>query len=72
MPKFPSRIARAAAVVALFFIFASPARAEELEVTYTSSHVGVEIFEFNTLDGSYDGLGADGQGEIVFPLSYDS
>ena len=72
MPKFPSRIARAAAVVALFFIFAPPARAEELEVTYTSSHVGAEIFEFNTLDGSYDGLGPDGQGEIVFPLSYDS
>ena len=72
MPRFPSRIARAAAAVALFVIFAPPARAEELEVTYTSSHVGAEIFEFNTLDGSYDGLGADGQGEIVFPLSYDS
>ena len=70
MPKFPSRIARAAAVVALFFI--PPTRAEELEVTYTSSHVGAEIFEFNTLDGSYDGLDADGEGEIVFPLSYDS
>src|SRR3984957_11846688 len=72
MPRFPLRIARAAAAVALFFTFAPPARAEELEVTYTSSHVGAEIFEFNTLDGSYDGLGADGQGEIVFPLSYDS
>jgi hypothetical protein len=63
---------RAATVVALLSVFAFGVRAEELEVTYTSSHAGAEIFEFNTLDGSYDGLGVDGQGEIVFPLSYDS
>jgi hypothetical protein len=72
MPKLSSHIACAATAVALLSVFAFAARAEELEVTYTSSHVGAEIFEFNTLDGSYDGLGADGQGEIIFPLSYDS
>ena len=71
MPKFSSHIA-CATVCALWSVFAFAARAEELEVSYTSSYVGTEIFEFNTLDGSYDGLGVDGQGEIVFPLSYDS
>ena len=47
MPKFPSRIARAAAVVALFSAFA-PARADVLLVTYTSGYVGTEIFKFDT------------------------
>src|ERR1700733_1638524 len=71
MPKFSPHIA-CATVFALLSVFAFAVRAEELEVSYTSSYVGTEIFEFNTLDGSYDGLGVDGQGEIVFPLSYDS
>jgi hypothetical protein len=69
MPKFPSRIACAAAVVALFSAFA-PARAEVLLVTYTSGYVGTEIFKFDTLDGS--GVPGYGDSEISFPLSYDS
>ena len=69
MPKFPSRIACAAAVVALFSAFA-PARAELLQVTYTSGYVGTEIFKFNTLDGS--GVPGYGDSEIEFPLLYDS
>ena len=69
MPKFPPRIACAAAVVALFFVFA-PARAALLLVTYTSGNVGTEIFKFNTLDGS--GVPGDGDSEISFPLLYDS
>lgn len=68
MPKFPSRIACAAAVVALFSAFA-PARAELLQVTYTSGYVGTEIFKFNTLDGS--GVPGYGDSEISFPLLYD-
>jgi hypothetical protein len=69
MPKFPSRIACAAAVVALFSTFA-PARAELLLVTYTSSYVGTEIFKFNTNDGS--GVPGYDDSEISFPLLYDS
>src|ERR1700733_10170876 len=69
MPKFPSRIACAAAVVALFSTFA-PARAELLLVTYTSGYVGTEIFKFDTLAGS--GVPGYGDSEISFPLLYDS
>jgi hypothetical protein len=69
MPKFPSRIACAAAVVALFSAFA-PAQAELLLVTYTSGYVGTEIFKFDTLDGS--GVPGYGDSEISFPLLYDS
>jgi hypothetical protein len=69
MPKLPSRIACAAAVVALFSVFA-PARAELLLVTYTSGYVGTEIFKFDTLDGS--GVPGFGDSEISFPLLYDS
>jgi hypothetical protein len=69
MPKFPSRIACAAAVVALFSAFA-PARAELLLVTYTSSYVGTQIFKFDTLDGA--GVPGYGDSEISFPLLYDS
>jgi len=70
MPKFPPRIACAAAVVALFSAFAPAARAELLLVTYTSGYVGTEIFKFNTLDGS--GVPGFGDSEISFPLLYDS
>jgi hypothetical protein len=70
MPKSPSRVAYAATVVALISAFAFAARAEELEVTYTSGHVGTEIFKFNTLDGY--GVPGCGDSEISFPLLYDS
>ena len=69
MPKFPSRIACAAAVTALVATFV-PARAELLLVTYTSSYVGTEIFKFDTLNGS--GVPGYGDSEISFPLLYDS
>ena len=70
MPKFPSRIACAATLVALFSAFAPAARAELLLVTYTSSYVGTEIFKFDTLDGS--GVPGYGDSEISFPLLSDS
>jgi len=72
MPSLFWRLVRAAAMVALAAALASAAAADLLEVTYTSTYVGTETFEFNTSDGSYDGLGVDGKGEIVFPLLYDS
>jgi hypothetical protein len=70
MPKFLSHIASAAAAVALFSTFAASPRAEVLMVTYTSSYVGTEIFEFNTDDGSE--VPGYGDTEISFPLLYDS
>ena len=70
MPRFPSRIASAAPVVALFSAFAPAARAELLSVTYTSGYVGMEIFKFDTLDGS--GVPGFGDSEISFPLLHDS
>ena len=39
-------------------------------MTYTGSHVGTEIFKFNTLDGS--GVPGYGDSEVSFPLLYDS
>lgn len=69
MPKFLSHIACAATAIALFSAFA-PAGAEVLLVTYTSSYVGKEVFEFNTLDGS--DVPGYGDSEISFPLLYDS
>src|ERR1700722_9872885 len=68
MPKSPFRIACAAAVTALFA--APAAQAELLLVTYTSGHVGTEIFKFDTLDGS--AVAGFGDSEISFPLLYDS
>jgi hypothetical protein len=70
MPKFRSRIACAAAVVALLCALTPAARAELLLVTYTSHYVGTEIFKFDTLDGS--GVPGFGDSEISFPLLYDS
>jgi hypothetical protein len=70
MPKFPSGIACAATLVALFSAFAPAAQAELLLVTYTSGYVGTEIFKFDTLDGS--GVPGYGDSEISFPLLYDS
>jgi hypothetical protein len=70
MPKFFSRIACAAAAVALSVTFAASPRAEVLMVTYTSIYVGTEIFEFNTEDGSE--VPGYGDTEISFPLLYDS
>src|SRR5271170_3431400 len=69
MPKFLSPIAFAATAIALFSAFA-PAGAAVLLVTYTSSFVGTEIFEFNTADGSE--VSGFGDSEISFPLLYDS
>ncbi len=68
MLKFPSRAARAAA--AFICAFAPAARAELLQVTYTSQYVGTEIFKFDTLDGS--SVPGYGDSEIAFPLLYDS
>jgi hypothetical protein len=68
MPKSPFRIACAAAIATLFA--APAAQAELLLVTYTSSYVGTEIFEFNTLDGS--AVPGFGDSEISFPLLFDS
>jgi hypothetical protein len=52
MPSLFSRLVRVAAMVALVAAFAPAAGAAVLMVTYTSSYVGTEIFEFNTDDGS--------------------
>jgi hypothetical protein len=70
MPKILTHIACAAAAVALFSTFAPAARAEVLMVTYTSTYVGTEIFEFNTADGSE--VPGYGDTELTFPLIYDS
>jgi hypothetical protein len=70
MPSLFSRLVRVAAMVALVAAFAPAAGAEVLMVTYTSSYVGTEIFEFNTDDGSE--VPGYGDTEISFPLIYDS
>jgi hypothetical protein len=70
MPRFRFPIVCAAALVAPFSAFAPAARAELLLVTYTSGYVGMEIFKFDTLDGSSDP--GYGDSEISFPLLYDS
>ena len=70
MPSLFWRLVRVAAMAALAAAFAPAAGAEELLVTYTSSYVGTEIFEFNTADGSE--VPGYGDTEISFPLLYDS
>ena len=70
MPSLFWRLVRVAAMAALAAAFAPAAGAEELLVTYTSSYVGTEIFEFNTADGSE--VSGFGDSEISFPLLYDS
>jgi hypothetical protein len=64
------RLVRVAAMAALAAAFAPAARAEVLMVTYTSTYVGTEIFEFNTADGSE--VSGYGDTELSFPLLYDS
>jgi hypothetical protein len=70
MPSLFSRLVRTAAMIALVAAFAPAAGAEEISVTYSKSGAVVEVFDFNTADGT--GVPGFGDSEISFPLSYDS